>query len=425
MPVEVIMPMLGMAQETGKVVRWLKAEGEPVAQAEPLMEVETDKVTVEIEAPAAGTLAGVAAAEGDDVPVGQVIAYVLGDGEQLPEPDARSAPAVALPAEAAMPGGQSPGHVGSSPQVGSSPAPAVGRPAEVAMSGGLSPRHVGNGQSARRTLASPKARRLARERGVPIEEIAGSGPYGAVQAADVQSFAAPATAPAPDVQSFAAPAAAPAPDPEQSSAWQTMARRMSEIWRDVPHFYLTREVEATRLNAWRDVARRRPGYESVTHTDLLVKIAAAALAEHPRVNRNGDVNVGIAVATDDALVVPVIHGADRLELRAVAERRADLVARARARKLRLEDVQGGTFTISNLGMFGVDAFGAIVNAPEAAILAVGRITDRVVAVDGAPAVRPTLVLTLSLDHRAIDGAIGARFLDTLVSLVEEPAGLVS
>jgi pyruvate dehydrogenase E2 component (dihydrolipoamide acetyltransferase) len=389
MPVEVIMPMLGMAQETGKVVRWLKAEGDAVVRAEPLMEVETDKVTVEIEAPAAGTLAGVAAAEGDDVPVGHVIAYVLGDGEQLPEPDARSAPATALPAQK--------GHVQ-----------------------GQTPDRAGNGGAARRTLASPKARRLARERGVPIEQIAGSGPYGAVQAADVESSGAVAArAPASDNLLLAQPAG------ERSSAWQTMARRMSEAWRDVPHFYLSREVDATRLNAWRDAARKRAGYEAVTHTDLLVKIAAAALAEHPRVNRAPDVNVGIAVATDDALVVPVIHGADRLELRAVAERRADLVARARTRKLRLDDVQGGTFTISNLGMFGVDAFGAIVNAPEAAILAVGRITDRVVAVDGVPAVRPTLVLTLSLDHRAIDGAIGARFLDTLVSLVEEPAGLVA
>ena len=380
MPVEVIMPMLGMAQETGKVVRWLKAEGDAVAKAEPLMEVETDKVTVEIEAPATGTLAGVAASAGEDVPVGQVIAYVLGDGEQLPEPDARSAPAVTAPAPI--------GHV-------------RGQTLDTS----------GNGRSsARRTLASPKARRLARERGVPIEEIAGSGPHGAVQAADVQRFGGAPAAP---------------PPPEVSTAWQTMARRMSESWRDVPHFYLSREVDATRLNAWRDTARRRSGYEAVTHTDLLVKIAAAALAEHPRVNGGSDVNVGLAVATDDVLVVPVIHGADRLELRAVAERRADLVARARGRRLRPEDVQGGTFTISNLGMFGVDAFGAIVNAPEAAILAVGRITDRVVAVDGVPAVRPTLVLTLSLDHRAIDGAIGARFLDTLVSLVEEPAGLVN
>jgi pyruvate dehydrogenase E2 component (dihydrolipoamide acetyltransferase) len=376
MPVEVIMPMLGMAQETGKVVRWLKAEGQAVAKAEPLMEVETDKVTVEIEAPAAGTLAGVTAAEGENVPVGRVIAYVLGDGEQLPEAVAPSAP------------GES----------------RHGQGQTLAM--------AGNGTS-RRTLASPKARRLALERGVPIEQVTGSGPYGAVQAADVESFSA----------SNKLLLARPAPD--ASPAWQTMARRMAQAWQEVPHFYLSREVEATRLNAWRDAARQRSGYEQVTHTDLLVKIAAAALAEHPRLNGPGEINVGIAVATDDALVVPVIHGANRLELRAIAERRADVVARARAGKLRLDDVQGGTFTISNLGMFGVDAFGAVVNAPQAAILAVGRIAERVVAVDGAPAVRPTLVLTLSLDHRVVDGAMGARFLDTLASFVEEPAGLVS
>jgi pyruvate dehydrogenase E2 component (dihydrolipoamide acetyltransferase) len=377
MPVEVIMPMLGMAQETGKVVRWLKTEGDAVAKAEPLMEVETDKVTVEIEAPAAGTLAGVTAAEGEDVPVGQVIAYVLGDGEEVPR--------------------ENRGQVLQSRTEGAPPEPKP-EPWPYAGLQDLTP------TAARRTLASPKARRLARERGVPIEEIAGSGPYGAVQAADVQGLASV---------------------PAVSSAWQTMARRMSEIWRDVPHFYLSREVDATRLNGWREAVRKRQGYERVTHTDLLVKIAAAALAEHPRVNGSAEVNVGVAVATDDALVVPVIHGADRLELRAVVEHRVDLVARAREGKLRLEDVQGGTFTISNLGMFGVDSFGAIVNAPQAAILAVGRITDRVVAVGGEPAVRPTFILTLSLDHRAIDGAIGARFLDTLVSLVEEPAGLVS
>ncbi len=374
MPVEVIMPMLGMAQETGKVVRWLKAEGEAVAKAEPLMEVETDKVTVEIEAPAAGTLAGVTAAEGEDVPVGRVIAYVLGDGEQLPARSARPR------------SGQVEG-VGGNREV---PPAELGKPT--------------NGRPSKRTLASPKARRLASERGVAIEQIAGSGPYGAVVAADVEGSRAKAAA-----------------GPGVSSAWQTMAKRMTAIWQEVPHFYLTREVDATRLNGWRDAVRKRPGYEQVTHTDLLVKIAAAALAEHPRVNRSEQINVGIAVATDDALVVPVIHDADKLELRRLADRRAEIVTRAREHKLHLDDVQGGTFTISNLGMFGVDAFGAIVNAPQAAILAVGRIHDRVIAVDGAPAVRPTLILTLSLDHRAIDGAIGARFLDTLASLVEEPA----
>jgi pyruvate dehydrogenase E2 component (dihydrolipoamide acetyltransferase) len=213
-----------------------------------------------------------------------------------------------------------------------------------------------------------------------------------------------------------------------------MARRLQTAWQEVPHFYLVREVDASRLNAWRELLRRRPGYEGVTHTDLLVKVAAAALAQHPRVNASwqegtivpsGSIDVGIAVATDDALIVPVLEGADRLALCELAERRAELVSRARARGLRPEDVAGGTFTISNLGMFGVDAFAAIVNPPQAAILAVGRIADRIVAVDGAPAVRPTCILTLSFDHRVVDGAAGARFLDELVSLVEEPAGLVS
>jgi pyruvate dehydrogenase E2 component (dihydrolipoamide acetyltransferase) len=394
-PVEVIMPMLGMAQETGKVLRWLKAEGEPVTKAEPLMEVETDKVTVEIEAPAAGTLAGVSAAEGEDVPVGRVIAYVLAAGEQLPATrnDRDPAPGVAAAAAAAA----------AAARNDRDPAPGV----------------------ARRQLASPKARRLARERGVPLHELAGSGPHGAVVAADVESFAAGAQA---------SPAAAAPSGIDVSTAWKTMARRMAASWQEVPHFYLSREVDATRLDGWRDAVRRRAGYEGVTHTDLLVKIAAAALLEHPRVNASwqgggltasGRVNVGIAVATDDALVVPVLHDADRLELRQIAEQRADLVTRARERKLRLDDLESGTFTISNLGMFGIDSFGAVVNAPQAAILAVGRIADRVVAVDGAAAVRPTFALTLSLDHRAIDGAMGARFLDTLVSLVEEPAGLVS
>jgi pyruvate dehydrogenase E2 component (dihydrolipoamide acetyltransferase) len=201
----------------------------------------------------------------------------------------------------------------------------------------------------------------------------------------------------------------------------------------VPHFYLERDVDATRLNSWRETARRRPGYERVTHTDLLIVICAAALADHPRVNatwRDGsvetreEVNVGIAVATEDALIVPVVHGADRLELRAVAQARSELVTRARERTLRPEDVADGTFTISNLGMFGVDAFHAIVNAPQAAILAVGRIRDRVVPVDGEAAVRPVVSVTLSFDHRIVDGAEGARFLETLAALMEEPAGLV-
>ena len=391
------MPALGMAQETGKLLRWLKAEGETVAKGEPLMEVETDKVTVEIEAPADGILGGVIAAEGDDVPVGNAVAFVLAPGESAPEPT--SAPVAAAVTTN-----------GSSSDAAASEPPSN----NLLQSPG----------GARRVLASPKARRLASEHGVPIEEIAGSGPYGAVQAADVLAFTTSVPQAAP---------AAPGAQLETSRAWQVMAERMVASWQQVPHFYLQRDVDATRLNSWRDAVRKRPGHEKVTHTDLLVKVCAAALEQHPRVNATwagdraqaqADVNVGIAVATDDALIVPVVHGAGRLGLADLAARRGEIVSRARERKLRPDDVAGGTFTISNLGMFGVDAFHAIVNTPQAAILAVGRILDRVVAVDGAPAVRPMLTLTLSFDHRVVDGAEGARFLDTLAALVEEPAGLV-
>ena len=390
MPTEVIMPALGMAQETGKLLRWIKNEGDTVTKGEPLMEIETDKVTVEIEAPADGVLGGICAAEGEDVPVGRAIAYVLAAGEDLPQ--------LVAAATATAPGAS---------------------PAVVVTTNGSSTEIA---TPARRVLASPKARRLARERGVRIEDLQGTGPHGAVQAADV---IVPEAQPVEDRAATA--------QPVTSTAWKTMADRMQQSWRDVPHFFLERELDATRLNSWRETIRRRPGYEKVTHTDLLIVICAAALLEHPRVNatwRNGSVrfqetiNVGIAVATDEALIVPVVHDADRLELKAVAQARSDLVARARERKLRPADVSEGTFTISNLGMFGVDSFHAIVNTPQAAILAVGRILDRIVAVDGGPAVRPSMTVSLSFDHRVVDGAEGARFLDTLAALVEEPAGLV-
>jgi pyruvate dehydrogenase E2 component (dihydrolipoamide acetyltransferase) len=385
MPVEVIMPALGMAQETGKLLRWIKNEGDTVTKGEALMEIETDKVTVEIEAPADGTLAGISAAEGEDIPVGRAIAFVLADGEDLPRTIATTA--ARTPTTSAR-----------------SARSTNGSPSAVAV-----PAH--------RVLASPKARRLARERGVKIEDLRGTGPHGAVQAADVLALVERAT----DAQ------------PVVSNAWKTMAERMQQSWRDVPHFFLERELDSSRLNSWRESIRQRSGYDKVTHTDLLIVICATALIEHPRVNatwRDGSVhyneaiNVGIAVATEDALIVPVVRGADRLELKAVAEARAELVARARERTLRPTDVSDGTFTISNLGMFGVDAFHAIVNAPQAAILAVGRILDRIVAVDGQAVVRPTMTLSLSFDHRVVDGAEGARFLDTLAGLVEEPAALV-
>ncbi len=365
MPTNVIMPALGMAQETGKVLRWLKADGEAVKQGEPLVEIETDKANVELEAPASGVLAAITAA-GDTVPVGRVIALILAAGEARP--------------------------LVTSTQAAPLPASGIGRIA-----------------------ASPKARRLARERGVDLAKVAGSistgsGPGGAILAADL-----PATQ----------PAAAPV-----STTWRLMAERTAQSWTTVPHFFLFREVDAGRLVAWREQRPQRATPE-VTYSDLLVKLTTSALRKHPRLNArwenaavvlNTPINIGLAVAIDDGLVVPVIRDTDGMSVEAIAARRADLVARARAGKLRPDDLRGGTFTISNLGMYAVDGFVAIINAPQAAILAVGRIVERVVPVGGVPAIRPVLALSLSCDHRVVDGARGAQFLETLAALIEDPLG---
>ena len=404
MPADVIMPALGMAQETGKVLRWLKADGDAVAKGEPLLEVETDKVTVEIEAPADGTLGAISAAEGADVPVGTVIALVLADGEPAPVRDTEPREVREVEAVAASP-------AGTAAVTAAAPAVAAPIPSTTAVLGA----------EERRRLASPKARRLAQARGIDLGSVAGSGPNGAVVAADVEA---------------AADAAPPAAGETLAvgSVWRVMAERTQRAWQEVPQFVLARDVDASRLQSWREAARRKPGCEGVSVTDLLVRICAHALRRHPRLAASwrdgalvpgGGIDVGIAVATDDGLVVPVVHGADALPLGSISARRREVVEAAREGRLRPEDVHGGVFTISNLGMYGVDSFLAIVNAPQAAILAVGRIAERPWALNGDVAVRPVLTLTLSFDHRVVDGARGAEFLDTLASLVEEPAGLVA
>ena len=432
MPTNVIMPALEMAQETGKVVRWLKSPGDAVRKGEPLLEIETDKVTVEIEAPAAGVLRDVTAQEGDVVPVGQTIAQIFAAEEAAVATSARSAGAAAS-APAAPPAA-----VKASPlarklaeQHGVDIArikTASGRVEKADVLAYVESQKAapaGNGAAVRLAPASPKARRLAGERGLEIVGLRGSGPAGAVLSADVLAAAVPTP-----VAAVSSPAAGTAA-PSVGTVWRIMADRMAQSWTTAPHFYLVREVNASRLVAWRDRAKKQiPG---ITYTDLLVKLAAAAIAEHPRVNvswkdgaiaRHPDVNIGLAVAIEDGLVVPVIQRADTLSLREIAERRADLAVRAQSGKLRPVDIQAGTFTISNLGMYGVDAFNAIVNPPQAAILAVGRIADRVVALHGQPAVQPMMVLTLSCDHRALDGARGAQFLGALADLVDEPLALL-
>jgi pyruvate dehydrogenase E2 component (dihydrolipoamide acetyltransferase) len=382
MPTEVIMPMLGMAQETGKLLRWLKAEGDQVRRGEPVMEIETDKVTVEIEAPADGMLAALSVDEGDEVPVGTVVALLVAEGESL-QPT------------------RSPESADSTP---------------------LS-------ETPRRQRASPKARRLADELGVDIDRVVGSGPHGTVSSLDVTAAAASTASLNVDVIDVDVPRLMPV-----SLAWQRMAVRSQRSWQEIPQFALTRECDARAMKAWyAEASTTTPANRAPTYTDLLVAACSAALREHPRVNaswREGTivgaerVNIGLAVATADTLVVPVVHDADQLNLDAITARRAVLVQRAHDGSLEPHDVAGATFTISNLGMFGVDAFHAIVSAPQAAILAVGRIADRVWAESGVAAVLPTVVLTVSFDHRVVDGAMGARFLTTIAEYLEEPAPLI-
>jgi pyruvate dehydrogenase E2 component (dihydrolipoamide acetyltransferase) len=413
MATNVILPALGMAQDTGKIVEWRKAEGERVIQGEPLVVIETDKAAVDLEAPASGILARVSAAVGDEVPVAQVIAVILSPDE------------VASTYEAPTPA-----------QPTSAPTPVSGASASAAQTRDATATHAParNGRRA----ASPKARRIAAEHGVDLTVIRGTGPGGVVLAADVFAAraaavrAAPAHGAAATTTAGAAPRADSGTSPAPlSTTWHLMAERTMQSWNSVPHIFLMREVSAARLRLWRERAARQAS-DAVTYTDLLVQIVAQALRQHPRLNAtwangtimlNEQINIGLAVATENGLVVPVLHQADDLSLRGIARQRADLVARAQAGRLQLRDLQDGTFTISNLGMYGIDAFTAIINPPQAAILAVGRIADRVVPVEGQPAVRPMLTLSLSCDHRVVDGARGAEFLATVAQLIEDPTAL--
>jgi pyruvate dehydrogenase E2 component (dihydrolipoamide acetyltransferase) len=378
MAISVVMPALEMAQETGKLLSWFKKEGEAVAKGERLLEIETDKIVVELEAPADGVLAGVRSHEGAVVPVGQTIAWIVAPGEQPPaeaETAAPTARAVTAPATS------TPSAAPVSPQ-----------------SSGAGPR------------ISPKARRLAEQSGVDISKIKGTGPGGAISSEDVLAAAE-------------APPAAPAPAaPELSAIARLMAERTTQSWTQAPHFFLVREVDASALTAAREKLGR-----PYTVTDLLIALTAKALAKHPKLNAswtnsaihlNPTTNISLAVAVKDGVVGAVIHNADRTPLADIAAQRKDLAERARSGHLRPQDITGGTFTISNLGMFGVDAFSAIITPPQAATLAVGRIADRVVPFDGKPAVRPMLTMTLSSDHRVVDGAQAAAFLKDLAELLE-------
>ncbi len=394
MAISVVMPALEMAQETGKLISWLKKEGESVAKGEPLLEIETDKAVMEIESPADGVLAGVKVEAGAEVPVGRTIAWIVRPGEVPPADEVAvesgrktTVPAISTAASANQPG---------------TPTPSATQPLKI----------------------SPKARRLASERGVNLGNVHGSGAGGEILASDILAAA----------ESKAS--AAPAEVDSGSPISRLMAERTTRSWTTVPHFFVVREVGAGALNE----ARQKLGAEiersrgvKLTHSDLLVALVARVLQKHPRMNAswtgegvraNAEINIGLAMAVDDGVVAPVIHNAGKTALGEIAVQRRDLAERARGGKLRPADIAGGTFTISNLGMFEVDAFTAIIIPPQAAILAVGRIADRVVPVgvgaDARPGVRPMMTLTLSCDHRVVDGVRAAEFLRDLVEAVGNP-----
>ncbi len=384
MATSVVMPALEMAQETGKIVSWLKKEGETLAKGDMLLEIETDKAVVEIESPADGILAAVKAHEGDVIPVGQTIAWIVAPGEAVPAETATAAPAARKMTETVSPAGRSRGD--------SEPVAAAGE-------GRKSPQ------------ISPKARRLAREHGVDITTLRGTGPDGTITSEDVLAAAN-------------APAAAAAPSAALSTVARLMAERTTESWTHVPHFFLVRDIDAGALQTIRE--KFRPA----SITDLLIAITARVLAKHPKVNAtwtgsriklNAEINIGVAMAVTDGVVAAVIPNANKSRVADITPQRKDLSERARDGKLRPQDVAGGTFTITNLGMYNIDAFNAIIVSPQAAILAVGRVADRVVPVDGKPGIRPMMTLTLSGDHRVIDGAQAAVFLNDLAEAIAAPA----
>ena len=402
MAFSVVMPALEMAQETGKLIAWRKKEGDRVSKGEPLLEIETDKAVVEVEAPADGVLAGIKATEGDEIPVGQTIAWIVAPGEQPPT-DGASSP---LPKARA----------GSQATVNAAPA-AAARSTEGAPGATI----------ASNAKISPKARRLAKELGVDLATLRGSGPGGEILASDVQAAAASTIATEKTGGTIIVP----------SSLGHIMAERTAQSWTTVPHFFVSRDVDATALNEYREkiVAEiERTNQIRITHTDLLVALVARVLMKHPRLNASWSaegihlhdhVNMGVAIAVDDGVVAAVIHDAHTASLAEIANQRRNVAERARAGKLRPADIADATFTISNLGMYGVDQFSAIITPPQAAILAVGAITDRVVAVDGKPAVRPMMSLTISCDHRVADGARAAMFLNDLTAALREPAKFAS
>jgi pyruvate dehydrogenase E2 component (dihydrolipoamide acetyltransferase) len=395
MATEVKLPRLGQGMESGTIVKWLKSEGEPVEKGEPLYELDTDKVTQEVEADASGVLLKIAVQEGE-VDVGKTIALIGEQGEEV---------------------GSSEDGAQQAEQPAKAKAPAKKDTSQGQSLGRVPSRDGG------RIKASPLARRIARERGIELGQLRGTGPEGRVVAEDVERAAKAEPAMAEGLSLGQVEVR------QLSKVRKTIARRLTQAW-EAPVFQLVVSAEMTESLALVERLRELHPDERPTVTDVLTRVTAAALMRHRDVNAHfvdGEIhihpraNVGIAVAAPQGLVVPVIQAAERLTVAEIARARAEVVQRARDNKLKQEDIEGGTFTISNLGMFGIEQFIAVLNPPQVAILAVGATDDRVVVSGDGFAAVPTMTMTLTCDHRAIDGAVGADFLRTLKQLVESPA----
>ena len=408
MATDVIMPALGVAQEKGTLLNWLKAEGQPVTKGEPLMEVETDKATVEIEAPASGILANVIASPGDEVPVGNRIAVILAPGETA-TPTAAQDPHPFPKGEGTNQSRPLPQRkeAGEGRPGTSTPTPPAEPAASTASDGG-------------RLLASPAAKRIAREKGIDLGTLHGSGPAGSILAEDVLRAAPDETSS--HVELSEAKEVVPL-----SPMRRIVGQRMTQSKQTAPHFYVSMDIDMTAVSRLRAEWKDRGENSVPSINDFVLHTCARALKDFPSLNStyteqqimmHADINIGTAVALEEGLVVPVIRNADRLSLVELVRQSRELIDKAQKKKLFPLDYEGGTFTVSNLGMFGADSFIAIINPPQCAILAVGRVAPRVVAEGDAIAIRSLMTATLSADHRVVDGAVAARFLQEVRRLLE-------
>ncbi len=454
---DVLMPKMGYDMTEGRILRWLKQEGEAVERGQALAEIETDKATIEIEAFSSGTLGQIVSKEGDTVPVGQKIAVILAEGEQAAAPAApqAAAPTTAAPAKAEAAAAKQDARAEMEDMRGNAPAqaqpvnPNEGQRTAAGAVAAAAPA-ADNGE---RLKASPIARRIAQEHDIELRQVTGSGPGGRIIREDVEAFlrtqqeqpAAPAAVAAPAAPA-PTPAAVPAPAPQAAESGegqrvpltrmrQTIARRMTESKTTIPHFYVSSEVDMTEALAWRkrlNDAAAADGFK-ISVNDMVLKACAAALVKFPNINASfgGDhivlhdhVNISIAVALKEGLISPVLHNLEQKSIGRIARETADMVARAREGKLRADEYSGGTFTVSNLGPFGVDSFIAIITAPQAAALAVASSAQKVVVVDGQIVIRDRMTITISADHRVTDGAEAAQFVAEVRRLLENPLAML-